>query len=69
MRVRGSYTVEAALVCPFLCLIIFGMLSFTLSLYRDVVSFSEQAVGEVRESCLNAEALRLLRMVCQPTES
>lgn len=39
---KGSLTVEAALLCPFVCLILCIMLVFTLRLYRTVDAYAEE---------------------------
>ena len=36
MRVKASYTVEAALICPLLCFILCGIMIVTLNLYKQV---------------------------------
>ena len=40
MKVKASYTVEAALICPFLCFILCGIMIVTLGLYKQVEEFS-----------------------------
>jgi len=62
---KASYTVEAALVCPFVCLILCAMIAVTFFLYQEVREFAQEAVSEVQESCLNAQAVRLLRVICK----
>lgn len=64
-ELKGSLSVEAALVCPFLCLAVFAVILFTLHLYEETVLFSETAVQELRQKSCNAEMLRTLRMVCK----
>ena len=39
MRMKASYTVEAALICPLLCLILCGIMVVTLDLYKQVEIF------------------------------
>lgn len=39
MRVKASYTVEAALICPLLCFILCGIMIVTLNLYKQVEEF------------------------------
>ena len=41
MKMKASLTVEAALLCPFLCLILCGMLVFTLQLYNTVDTYAK----------------------------
>ncbi len=50
---------EAALVCPFLCLILCGMLQFTLQLYHRVDAFADTLVQEQRQV---VPANRLIRL-------
>lgn len=42
MKRKASITVEAALLCPFLCLVLCGMIWFTLRLYETVDSYGEE---------------------------
>ena len=45
MRKKASITVEAALLSPFLCLILCGLIMFTLELYRKVDNYTEQLIN------------------------
>lgn len=58
-KVKAGFTVEAALICPFLCLILCGMLHFTLQLYRRVDMF---AAGLVQEQERFLPASQLIRL-------
>ena len=44
-KIKAGYTVEAALLCPLLCLMICGMIGMTLELYKDVVDSAEKLKG------------------------
>lgn len=59
MKWKASFTVEAAFVCPFLCLIVCGMLIFTLRLYGKVEEYSERIQTEQREGVPSTELIRL----------
>ena len=63
MRAKGSFTIEAALVVPFLCLLLCAILLFTLSLYQKVGDFAESASEKVERGWRNVEIIRLLRVV------
>lgn len=58
MKIKASVTVEAALLCPFLCLILVGMLQFTLQLYDMVDNFAGELVNRQQE----LEAPELIRL-------
>ena len=59
MQVKASYTVEAALICPFLCFILCGIILLTLSLYRQVECFSIEQQKSVERT---AEAVNWIRV-------
>lgn len=56
---KGSFTVEAALLCPFLCLMICSMLLFTLRLYYTVDEYAEQLTKRQEWSLTAPELIRL----------
>lgn len=64
-RRKASFTVEAALVCPFLCLILCGMIVATVSFYEKVESFGTGAVRKLAESEHTATVLRVERMLME----
>ena len=59
MRVKASYTVEAALVCPLLCFILCGIMIVTLDLYKQVEDFCIKQQENVENT---AEATKLIRI-------
>ena len=59
VKAKAGFTVEAALVCPFLCLIICGMLLFTLHLYQEVDTIAAWAEQGQEKG---AEAIYLIRL-------
>lgn len=56
---KGSFTVEAALLCPFLCLMLCSMLLFTLRLYYIVDEYAEQRTKRQEWSLIAPELIRL----------
>lgn len=58
MKSKASVTVEAALLCPFLCIILVGMLQFTLRLYSMVDDFA----GKLENRQQELEAPELIRL-------
>ncbi len=59
MRVKASYTVEAALICPFLCFILCGIMIVTLDLYKQVEEFCIKQQENVERT---AEATKWIRI-------
>lgn len=59
MKVKASFTVEAALLCPFLCLVLCGMLQFTLGLYQKVDSYANELMQHEEEGLSSADLIRL----------
>lgn len=59
MQRKASITVEAALLCPFLCLILYGMIVFTLQLYGTVNQYAEELIGRQIQKISSPELLRL----------
>ena len=58
-NVKASFTVEAALICPFLCLILCGMLQFTLQLYQKVELYAETLVQMQEQEISSSGLIRL----------
>ena len=58
-RMKAGFTVEAALLCPFICLIICGMLVMTLRLYRNVVVLSDEVKIRQEQGLSSADLIRL----------
>ena len=56
-NVKASFTLEAALICPFLCLILCGMLRFTLQLYQKVDLFTEKLLQ--KQELSSSQLIRL----------
>lgn len=63
MRVKASFTVEAALLCPFLCLVLCGMLQFTLELYQKADSYAEELMQRSVQGLSSGELIRLEAMI------
>lgn len=59
MRTKGSFTVEAALLCPFLCLILCGMIVFTLRLYKTVDVYAKELAERQEQGLSSEELIRL----------
>jgi len=59
MGKKGSITVEAALLCPFLCLILCAMISLTLDLYKQTELFAEKLRSEQEKVLAAPELIRL----------
>lgn len=56
---KASFTVEAALICPFLCLILCGMLQFTLQLYYKIDLFAEMLIQKQEQEISSSQLIRL----------
>lgn len=56
---KASFTVEAALLCPFLCLILCGMLMFTVQLYGTVDRCAEELSERQEQKLSSPELIRL----------
>lgn len=52
-------TVEAALICPFMCLILCGMIVFTLQLYQRVDDYTKDLINQSRQELPSTELIRL----------
>lgn len=61
--VRGSYTIEAALICPFLCLVLCLLLSGTLALYEKVHRYGEECVQLLEQMEPASDRIRMERVV------
>lgn len=59
MRLKASLTVEAALLCPFLCLMLCGMLVFTLQLYNTVDAYAQTLLERQVQRWPAPELIRL----------
>lgn len=59
MEIKASFTVEAALLCPFLCLILCGMLQFTLRLYERVDLCATEYMKRQEQGLSSSELIRL----------
>jgi len=59
MKMKASLTVEAALLCPFLCLILCGMIVFTLQLYNTVNTYAETLLERQVRQWSASELIRL----------
>ena len=59
MRVKAGYTVEAALLCPFLCLMLCGMIVMTLTLYHRVEEYASKLEGETNRPAYTIELIRI----------
>ncbi|MCR5153741.1 MAG: hypothetical protein K6B75_02725 [Lachnospiraceae bacterium] len=56
-------TVEAALLCPFLCLIVISMLYKTIELYDKVTDFSEKCISEAKADASPSDMLPFMAVV------
>lgn len=52
-------TVEAALICPFVCLVLCGMIIFTLQLYQRVDNYAKELIDQERQGLPATELIRL----------
>lgn len=59
MQIKASFTVEAALLCPFLCIILCGIIVFTLQLYRTVDRFALVLAERQEQGLSSSELIRL----------
>lgn len=59
MGVKASITAEAALLCPFLCLVLCAMIQFTLRLYRTADTYAEELTERQEEAIPSSELIRL----------
>ena len=59
MDKKASMTVEAALICPFLCLVLCGMLVFTLKLYETVDLYTKELIKRQVQILPSPELIRL----------
>ena len=59
MKAKAVFTVEAALICPFLCLILCGMIQFTLHLYGMVDSYATSLMQEQVKGLSSNQLIRL----------
>lgn len=61
---RGSITIEAAMLCPFLCVIVCAMVVVTFFLYDMIEDFGEEAVTGLVDLVEGVKLLRIERMMC-----
>lgn len=59
MQKKASITVEAALLCPFLCVILCGMIMFTLQLYGRVDVYATELVNREGQEWSSSTLIRL----------
>lgn len=59
MKVKASYTVEASLIFPLICLILCGIVILTLDLYKQVETFSIEKQEKIEKE---AEATIWIRI-------
>lgn len=59
MDKKASMTVEAALICPFLCLVLCGMLVFTLKLYETVDLYTKELIKRQVQTLPSPDLIRL----------
>lgn len=59
MKLKASLTVEAALLCPLLCLILCGMILFTLQLYNTADAYAETLLNRQVRQWSAPELIRL----------
>ena len=59
MKVNASYTVEASLIFPLICLILCGIIALTLNLYKQVEYFSIEKQKKIENE---AEAVIWIRI-------
>lgn len=59
MKEKASITVEAALLCPFLCLVLCAMLSFSMELYEKVEDYGKELMEEKEKRLTAPELIRL----------
>lgn len=59
MKVKASYTVEASLIFPLICLILCGIITVTLNLYNQVEHFSIEKQKKIENK---AEAVIWIRI-------
>ena len=59
MKVKAGFTVEAAMICPFLCLILCAMIQLTLELYQTVDVYAEELKEREERTLSSADLIRL----------
>ena len=62
---KGSFTVEAALICPFLCLVVCAMIVTTISFYKEVERYGTETIRELENADHNTAMLRLERTLME----
>ncbi|MBP3570124.1 MAG: hypothetical protein J6K04_13290 [Lachnospiraceae bacterium] len=59
VKIKANFTVEAALLCPILCLMLCGMLLFTMELYQTVNEFATELLERQERELSTADLIRL----------
>ena len=59
MQVKASYTVEAALLCPFLCLILCGMIFLTMELYTKTEQYAKRLQQREETKIASVDLIRI----------
>lgn len=59
MKIKAGFTVEAAMICPFLCLILCAMLRLTLELYWTVDTYAKELKQREERALSSADLIRL----------
>lgn len=59
MKVKAGFTVEAAMICTFLCLILCAMIQLTLELYQTVDVYAEELKEREERTLSSADLIRL----------
>ncbi len=63
-RLKAYYTVETTLVMSVLIMMIFSVITYTLSLYGKVETYSEKCITEAADSGVTGNTMRLERLIC-----
>lgn len=59
MKVKAGFTVEAAMICPLMCLILCAMILLTLELYQTVGTFAEELKQRQEKELTSVDLIRL----------
>ena len=60
---KGSYTVEAALILPFICMLLCASMLVTLMLYERVAQYGKEKVAQLRDGAVNVAVMRMERLL------
>ena len=63
-KIKAYYTVETSLVMSVVLMVIFSVVTNTLSLYKKVENYSIQCINECPSFGTKSETMRLERMLC-----